>query len=62
MLEHKLTAELDALRTLASAGDVVLLDYETNTDVTDLRRPLSHAGLIVAWLEDRWPTASVAQP
>ena len=46
----------------ASANDYAIVgsngadreyDYETNTDVSDLRKPLSHAGLIAAWLEDR---------
>ena len=35
--------------------ELVLLDYETNTDVKNLRRPLSHAGLIRLFLENRYP-------
>jgi hypothetical protein len=36
-----------ALRQLGDGGrTVLLLDYETNCDVEDLSRPLSHAGLI----------------
>ena len=35
---------------------VVLLDYETNCDVDNLSRPLSHAGLIKLYLESNWPT------
>src|SRR5690606_15344229 len=52
---ERLTDELAQLRTLAEAGPVVLRDYETNTDVDDLRKPLSHAGLVRAWLLDAWP-------
>jgi hypothetical protein len=48
VLEHKLTTEVAALRELGDGGrTVVLLDYETNCDVDDLSRPLSHAGLVI---------------
>lgn len=36
------------LRDLARERDVVLLDYETNSDIQDLARPLSHAALVIA--------------
>jgi hypothetical protein len=55
VLEHKLAGEVARLRALAQAGPVVMLDYEINCDVEDLTRPLSHAGLVVAYLEDRYP-------
>lgn len=55
VLEHRLQAEVARLRELASAGTVVLLDYETNADVRDARRPLSHAGLVQQYVEGRWP-------
>lgn len=42
-----------ALRALE--GDVLLLDYMTNCDVDELAKPLSHAGLVKAWLEHAWP-------
>jgi hypothetical protein len=35
----------------------VLLDYETNGDVEDLSRPLSHAALVKHYLEEKWPAA-----
>jgi hypothetical protein len=51
VLEHKLTAEVAALRNLGEGGrTVVLLDYETNCDIEDLSRPLSHAGLVAQLL------------
>jgi Family of unknown function (DUF6939) len=43
------------LRTAALDRDLVLLDYTTNGDVTDLSQPLSHAALIALYLLDRWP-------
>ena len=36
--------------------DLVFLDYNTNTDVTrDISQPLSHAGLVKLYIEDRYP-------
>jgi hypothetical protein len=52
VLEHKLTAEVVALRQLGDGGTVLLLDYETNCDVDDLSRPLSHAGLVAQFIGD----------
>ena len=49
---HELLAEL---KQLASTRTVVLLDYQTNSDVEDLSKPLSHAALIKRYLEDDWP-------
>ena len=51
VLQHRLSSELEELATQARSGDLVLLDYETNTDVTNLSRPLSHAGLVAKRLE-----------
>ncbi|WP_197289659.1 DUF6939 family protein [Saccharothrix sp. NRRL B-16348] len=55
VLEHRVEAEVAELKELSARGEVVLLDYTTNGDVADLRTPLSHAALIAAHLEDRWP-------
>jgi hypothetical protein len=55
VLENCLTRYLDLLRQHAAERPVVLLDYETNGDVEDLSRPLSHAGLVKHHLEDSWP-------
>ncbi len=58
VLARHLQAELAELRALAtSEAGVVLLDFETNTDVDDPARPLSHAGLVMHWLQDTWPTS-----
>ena len=35
--------------------DLVFLDYNTNTDVRDISQPLSHAGLVKLYIEDRYP-------
>ena len=59
VLERCLQAEVARLRELC-AGDVpvVLLDYETNCELDDLSKPLSHAGLVKRYVEGEWPTAS----
>jgi hypothetical protein len=60
VLATHLQRELAELRRMAGAGGLVLLDYETNTDVDDPSRPLSHAGLVMHWLQDTWPTQEPA--
>lgn len=57
VLENRLSCEVAALRQLAGAGPLVLLDYETNADPNDLSAPLSHAALVRAFLEGAWPAA-----
>jgi hypothetical protein len=57
VLENKLGHELGALRAMATEGKtVILLDYETNCDLDDLSRPLSHAGLVLRYVEAAWPS------
>lgn len=56
VLDHRLQPELAQLRQLAAEHPtVVLLDYETNCDVEDLSKPLSHAGLVKRALDGDWP-------
>ena len=55
VLENCLVAELEQLRSASKTKSLVLLDYETNGDVENLAKPLSHAALIKLYLEDRWP-------
>jgi len=56
VLEHRLQELLAELMRLKAEKTVVLLDYETNCNVKDVTRPLSHAGLIKLYLEGIWPT------
>jgi hypothetical protein len=51
MLDHRAAGLVARLRELASDQTVVLLDYTTNGDVTDLSAPLSHAALIAQHIE-----------
>lgn len=50
VLEHRLQPEVAALRLLLQKTPLVLLDYETNCDVEDASRPLSHASLVAAYV------------
>ena len=51
MLDHCAAELVAQLRDLTSHRTVVLLDYTTNGDVTDLATPLSHAALITQHIE-----------
>jgi hypothetical protein len=57
VLENRLAAEVQRLRDEAARRPVVLLDYETNEDVEELSRSLSHATLVKNYLEGTWPSA-----
>ena len=62
-LEHRLQDELAELRaTCAQEQALVLLDYETNCDLEDLSKPLSHAGLVKRYLEGGWPSGDAPAP
>ena len=46
-LTHYLLAEIGQLIEISKNQPIVLLDYETNADVDNLAKPLSHAALII---------------
>lgn len=56
VLENCVQNLLERLKDFATHKTVVLLDYETNSDIDNLSRPLSHAGLIKLFLEGEWLT------
>ena len=56
VVENRLAEEVKRLRDQVADRPVVLLDYETNGDVEDLSRPLSHAALVRFFLQEKWPT------
>jgi hypothetical protein len=58
MLENCLAAEVERLCAELRSRPVVLLDYETNADVNDLSRPLSHAALVAHFVSGTWPAAT----
>ena len=62
VLQNRLGMLVRKLRELSSRGTVILLDYETNEDVENADKPLSHASLIKAYIEaqpERSQAASV---
>jgi uncharacterized protein DUF6939 len=56
VLENHLAHLVGILRQHLAEKSVVLLDYETNGDLADLSRPLSHAALVKYHLEGSWPS------
>lgn len=46
---------LQKIQELSQQCGVILLDYNTNSDVRDLSRPLSHAGLVKHYLDGTYP-------
>jgi hypothetical protein len=55
VLDNKLQKLVTAIRVIAKNKPVVLLDYETNADVDNPKKPLSHASLIKAYIEGNYP-------
>lgn len=59
MLEHKAIHIIEKLRSASRDKDIVLLDYNTNSDVDDPAKPLSHAYLVKAYAEGLYPYGDV---
>lgn len=56
VLENKVSSIIERLRDASNSGKmIVLLDYDTNADVEDASKPLSHASLIKAFTEGIYP-------
>lgn len=55
MLEHKAKDEIDQLIQIAISNDLVLLDFDTNSDIANPKKPLSHASLIKTYIELKHP-------
>ena len=55
VLENKVAFIIDRLREASKTKTIVLLDYDTNADVENARKPLSHASLIKAYVEGVYP-------
>lgn len=54
MLEHKCQREIQYFIDLLKAGKtIVFLDYNTNGDIEDYTKPLSHASLIKRYIESQ---------
>ena len=63
VLENKVAHIIERLREASNSGKtIVLLDYDTNADVEDAKKPLSHASLIKAYAEGIYPYDDVVVP
>lgn len=58
VLENKVADIIMRLKEASRTKIIVLLDYDTNADVEDGRRPLSHASLVKAYVEGTYPYGS----
>ena len=56
VLENKVSDILDLLIKKAKSNDLVLLDYQTNDDIENTKKPISHAALVKRFLEDKHST------
>ena len=56
VLENKVQYIIDRLKEVSKEKDIVLLDYATNDNLLDPRKPLSHAFLVKAFVEGNYPT------
>ena len=52
MLENKCGEQIKKLRIMSQSKPVILLDYDTNDDVENPTKPLSHASLIKKFIEE----------
>ena len=55
VLENKVAWIIEKLREATKTKTIVLLDYDTNADVENAKKPLSHASLIKAYVEGIYP-------
>lgn len=55
VLENKVSEILTRLKEASQKEDIVLLDYATNCDVLNPKKPLSHAFLVKAFVENSYP-------
>ena len=55
VLENKVAWIIEKLKEASKTKTIVLLDYDTNADVENAKKPLSHASLIKAYVEGIYP-------
>lgn len=60
MLENNALRIIERLREANRTKTIILLDYDTNSDVNNPKKPLSHAFLIKAYVEGLYPYEDMA--
>lgn len=58
VLQNVTTKEIELLVEIAKKTDLILLDYETNCDIENIKKPLSHAGLVKKFIDKKYPEIS----
>lgn len=61
MLRNKAMGLVDKIADIAAKRDVVLLDYDTNSDVENPNKPLSHAYLLKMFIEINYSLSTKVQ-
>ena len=61
ILEHKVADIIERLREASKTKTIVLLDYDTNADVENAKKPLSHASLVKAYAEGIYPYGNIKE-
>ena len=56
VLNNKVQNIIQELNLELKHTDIILLDYEINCDISNSKKPLSHAFLIKSYLENSYPT------
>lgn len=56
VLQNNLGHIIQKLRDTAKERNLILLDYETNSDILNLKKPVSHAYLVKCFIEGHYPT------
>ena len=54
VLQNKTVKEIELLISIAEKKDLVLLDFGTNADIENMRKPLSHAALIKKFIDKKY--------
>lgn len=60
VLENKVSDIVERMAEASKTKNIILLDYNTNCDVEDGSKPLSHASIIKKYIEDKYGLASDA--
>lgn len=61
MLENKVSSIIERMKEASKTKTIILLDYNTNQDVDDASKPLSHAFLIKAYIEGLYPYGDIKE-
>ncbi len=59
LLENKTKIEIQLIIKIALKQDIVLLDFEINSEIENIKKPLSHASLIKNFIDNIYPSLRV---